>query len=248
MKTNLMTHIVAGYPDLQTSEKLVEIMDKVGVSFVEIQIPFSDPVSDGQTLMNAQKISLENNTKTEDVFQLVKRLQTKVKVPLLLMTYYNIVYTYGVDAFCKRAASLGIYGLIIPDIPLDEEPTEQYLTICKKYGLHPIQIISPLTPEKRLKKIAEVASGFVYCVSREGLTGSKTDLNPNLEKYLNTVRQYVKLPLALGFGISEKSHVQTALKNADIAVMGSVVVNILNNARDGEKLEAVEKFLTDILK
>ncbi len=248
MKTNLMTHIVAGYPDLKTSEELVKIMDCVRVSFIEIQIPFSDPVSDGQTLMNAQQISLENNTKTEDVFQLVERLQTEVKTPLLFMTYYNIIHSYGLEAFCKRAASLGMYGLIIPDIPFDEEFSEHYLAICKKYDLHPIQVISPLTPVARLQKIAEIASGFVYCISREGLTGEKNSLNPNLTKYLTTVREYIKLPLALGFGISDKTQVQMALQKADMAVMGSAVVNVFNKASIGKKLLAVESFLTDILR
>ncbi len=240
-----MTHIVAGYPDMQTSEELVNIMDRVGVSFVEIQIPFSDPVADGPTLMGAQQVALENGTTPEDVFQLTERLQKTVKVPLLFMTYFNVVHSYGVEAFCKRAGELGVYGLIVPDMPMEEEQNEHYLSACKRQGLHAIQIISPLTPRERLKKIAKVASGFVYCVSREGVTGSGTELNPNLSNYLHTVRQYIDIPIALGFGISTRDHVLSALESSDIAVIGSAVVDVYNKEK---KLAEVEDFLTEIMR
>ncbi len=240
-----MTHIVAGYPDIKTSEELVKRMDGLGVSFIEIQIPFSDPVADGTTLMGAQKVALENNTTTEDVFQLMERLKTTVKTPLLFMTYFNVVYAYGVEAFCKRAGERGVYGLIVPDMPLDEEDTEHYLAACNRHGLHAIQIVSPLTTVERLGQIATVATGFVYCVSRDGITGADTELNPNLSEYLRTVRQYIPIPLALGFGISTRDHVQLALNHADIAVIGSAVVNIYNKEK---KLSDVEDFVTEILR
>ncbi len=240
-----MTHIVAGYPDLKISEKLVKCMDGLGVSFIEIQIPFSDPVTDGTTLMGAQKVALENNTTTEDIFQLMERLKTTVKTQLLFMTYFNVVYAYGVEAFCKRAGELGVYGLIVPDMPLDEEDREHYVSSCTRHGLHAIQIVSPQTTVERLKQIATVATGFVYCVSREGITGEGTTLNPNLSEYLRTVRQYIDIPLALGFGISTREHVQSTLNHADIAVIGSAVVNVYNKEK---KLSDVEDFLTEIVR
>jgi tryptophan synthase alpha subunit len=245
-KSALMTHIVAGYPDIKISEELVKTMDKVGVSFIEIQIPFSDPVADGPTLMHAQKIALDNGITTERSFQMVKRLQKKIETPLLFMTYYNILHAYGVGKFCKRMAKLGMYGLIVPDIPIDEESSEKYIFYCQKYGIHPIQVISPLTPQERLKEIATVASGFVYCVSREGTTGVKKTLNPNLSEYIKKVKKYIQVPCALGFGISTDDQVKVTLRHVDIAVIGSAVVEIFNQALSNKKLEAVKKFINQI--
>ncbi len=231
-----MTHIVGGYPDMKSCEELVLEMDEAGVSFVEIQIPFSDPIADGPTIMQANQAALENRTTPEDCFQLMKALQKKVSTPLLFMTYYNIVHHYGVDEFCKRAAEAGAYGLIVPDIPLDEEPYDHFLEYCKKYQLHVIQVISPITPDRRLKKIAEVASGFVYCVARKGTTGVQTDVSDTLGDYLENVRKFISLPLAVGFGISSKEQVEQVLEHADIAVMGSKVIKLLNEEKDPQEI------------
>lgn len=250
----IMTHIVAGYPSLKKSEEIVLQMAKSGVDFVEIQIPFSDPVADGPTLMEANKQSLINGTKVEDCFKLMTKLAKKnannmeisAMPKFLFMTYFNIVHHYGVEKFCKRSAACGCYGLIIPDMPIDEEPQEKYLANCEKYGLKAIQVISPLTPERRLKMISKVASanGFVYCVSKFGTTGQSSELNPKLSNYLKKVKKYIKLPLAVGFGISSKAHVEAVHKEADIAVIGSKIINILNES--GADLKKVEEFLASL--
>ncbi|MDP3975339.1 MAG: tryptophan synthase subunit alpha [bacterium] len=241
----LMTHIVGGYPSMKESEQLVLAMEKAGVAYVEIQIPFSDPVADGPTIMEANQKSLENGTNPDDCLKLMKRLKKKVNIPLLFMTYYNIIFSYGLESFCQQAKEAGCYGLIVPDIPLDEEPYDHYLKTCKKYGLHPIQIISPITPADRLKKIGKIASGFVYCVSRLGTTGAQDKLDLSLVKYLDTVRKYVKVPLALGFGISNRQQVEEALKKADIAVIGSKVINLYNQS---QSIASVQKFLEDCMR
>lgn len=242
----LMTHIVAGYPTLKESEKIAEVMLETGVSYLEIQIPFSDPVADGPTIMRANQVALENGTTPEDCFKMMERLKKKSKTPILFMTYYNIAFHYGVERFCIRAKSIGCYGLIIPDMPVDEESYDHYLKMCKKHKLHAIQIISPITPDTRLKKIGKVASGFVYCVSRTGTTGESRDLNKNLETYLKRVRKYIRVPIALGFGISNVEHVHTALRSADIAVIGSAVINLLTNKRR-RSMEYIRKFLSNII-
>ncbi|MCF7905702.1 tryptophan synthase subunit alpha [Candidatus Gracilibacteria bacterium] len=243
----LMTHIVAGYPDIETSEELVQMMADTGVTYIEIQIPFSDPIADGPTIMQANQTSLRNGTTTKDCFQLMSRLTKKIKTPLLFMTYFNIVHAQGVENFCCRVHEAGAWGLIVPDIPFDEEAEEHFLRNCKKYNLHAIQVISPLTTDERLKKIAKVASGFVYCVSRLGTTGERKALDPALGSYLTRVRKYIKLPLALGFGISSRAHVEAALTHADIAVMGSKVINLMNETSKGKQIETVQKFLKTIL-
>jgi tryptophan synthase alpha subunit len=159
------------------------------------------------------------------------------------MTYYNILYKYGVKKFCKRAKEVGCYGLIVPDIPIDEEEEERYIQHCLENDLHPIQIVSPLTPDDRLEKIGKAASGFVYCVSRLGTTGAQTELDEKLEEYLSHVRQYIKVPLALGFGISTREHVAMAGRHADIVVMGSKIIDVMNASKPSEKISAVENFL-----
>lgn len=240
---NIMTHVVAGYPTMSECENIVLAMAEAGVSFIEVQIPFSDPIADGPTIMQANEKAILNGVTPEDGFTLIKKLKKKVKIPILIMTYFNIPFRYGLEAFCKKAKEAQVYGLIIPDIPIDEEIHENYLGLCKKYNLHAIQIISPITPKNRLQKIAKVASGFVYCVSTLGTTGERAKLNPTLISYLNEVRKYIKVPLALGFGISNKKQILSALQYADIAVIGSKIMNLCNASKKNNAT-TVKKFLT----
>jgi len=242
----IMTHVVAGYPTIDACEKIVVAMAEAGAAFIEVQFPFSDPIADGPTIMSANEQALLNGMTTEKCFQLVGRVQKKVVTPILIMTYFNIAFRYGLEKFCKRAKECGVYGLIIPDIPMDEEPYEHYIDFCKQYGLHPIQVISPITPVKRLKRIAQVASGFVYCVSTFGTTGARRTTNPHLRSYLHTVRKYITLPLALGFGISSREQVVAALGYADIAVVGSKIIDIIDSSK-GDAVVAVKKFLKKIM-
>ena len=238
-----MTHIVAGYPNMDKCKSLAKLMDKCGVSFIEIQIPFSDPVADGSTIMAANQKALENGVKVKDCFQLMKHLSSEVGTPLLFMSYFNILHSFGVEAFCKKAKECGCYGLIVPDIPFDEEDHEGYLAACKKHGLKAIQIVSPITSDKRLKQISKVADGFVYCVSRFGTTGEKTDLNLKLKGYLKRVKRFVDLPLAVGFGISNKKHVDLVNESAEIAVIGSKILNVLEK----KGFKGVESFLKSVV-
>ncbi len=247
MKNKIMTHIVAGYPSMKECEEIAINMAKMEVSFIEIQMPFSDPIADGATIMKANEKVLSNGVTTEDCFKLIQRLNKKIKTPIIIMTYFNIPFRYGLEKFCKKAKECGVYGLIIPDIPIDEEKYENYLSKCKKYKLNAIQVISPLTPERRLKQISKNASGFVYCVSLFGTTGSRYQISPDIAEYIKKVKKHIKLPLALGFGISNRKQVTEALKYADIAVIGSKIINILNSNK-GLKTTAIKKFLQGIMK
>lgn len=245
----IMTHIVAGFPTLKKSGEVALIMANSGVDFIEIQIPFSDPVADGPTIMAANQKALENGIKVEDCFDLMVDLNRKlekisVKPKFLFMSYFNIIHHYGIDKFCKKASECGCYGLIVPDMPIDEEKQEKYLENCNKYGLKAIQVISPLTPADRLEKIAKAANGFVYCVSRYGTTGQTKSLNSDLHNYLKRVKKYIKLPLAVGFGISKKEHLQAVWEEAEIAVIGSKIINLIVN--DGRYLSEIEKFLNQV--
>jgi len=237
-----MTHIVAGYPTLAESEKIAHAMIEGGVNFLEIQIPFSDPVADGPTILQANQKALENGVTPDDCFALMQKLTAKTDTPILFMTYYNIVFAHGVERFCKRAKAAGCWGLIVPDMPIDEERHEHYLKTCKKHGLHAIQVISPITPERRLKRLGKVASGFVYCVSHFGTTGSKTIFDAKLESYLKKVKKHIKVPIALGFGISTPTEVKRSQKKADIAVVGSHLIRCYEK----EGLKGVSDFLKSV--
>ena len=243
-KINLMTHIVAGYPTMIESEKIALAMAKTGISYLEIQIPFSDPIADGPTIMEANEKVIANGTKVEDCFDLIERLKKKINVPILIMTYFNITFNYGVEKFCKRAKQVGVYGLIIPDMPIDEEKYDHYLRYCKQNNLHAIQVISPITPEDRLRKIAKIASGFIYCVATFGTTGERKKLNPKLQSYIKKIRKNIHVQLALGFGISSYEQVLTASKYADIVVIGSKIINIY---KKGNNISDIKDFLDNIM-
>ncbi len=238
----LMTHIVGGYPTMKECEAIALTMVEAGVSYLEIQIPFSDPIADGRTILKANTKALQNGITPEDCFRLMKKLKRQTNIPLLFMTYYNIPFRYGLEKFCKKAKEIGCYGLIIPDIPIDEEKYENYLSICKKHKLHAIQVISPLTPEARLKKITKVASGFVYCVSSSGTTGERKNFSPKLDEYLKRVRKHIHVPIALGFGISRKSHIGVIQEKVDIAIIGSKLINLYNTSKEN-KLQTIKSFL-----
>lgn len=236
---------MAGYPDLATSEALVKTMAEAGAAMVEIQIPFSDPVADGPVIMQANETALRQGMTPDLCFGLMARIKPSVTIPLLFMTYYNIVLRFGVEEFCRRAAAVGAYGLIVPDIPYHEEPYDHFLAACQAHHLHPIQVVSPLTPERRLEHIAAVASGFIYCVSHTGLTGDRHSQHKEFIEYLNRVRRFTDLPLAVGFGISTREQVTALTGLADIVVMGSQVIRLLD-ANGEDPLETIGKFLRTI--
>lgn len=238
----LMTHIVAGYPNFSESEKIALTMAKNGASFIEIQFPFSDPIADGPTILKANQVALEKGSTTEKSFQLLEKLSSKTDTPLLIMTYFNVAHAYGLEDFIKRAVKAGTYGLIIPDIPVDAESYDHFFSLCKKYKVHAVQVVSPLTPPARLKKIARHASGMLYCVASYGTTGERAKLNKQIASYLATVRKHIKIPLALGFGISTPEQAHQAAKHADIVVIGSKVINVYNNSKK-DKLQSVEQFI-----
>lgn len=251
-KIGLMTHVVVGYPSLDATIELVQLMEKSGVAMIELQIPFSDPLADGPTIMKACEQSLKGGTRVEDAFTVVKKLRQSVNIPLFFMCYYNTVFRYpstslrtsGVEGFCKGAAEAGISGLIVPDMPLDEEQEEQFYSTAKKYGLPIIFVVSPASTEKRLRLIGKHATCFVYATARQGITGAKDTLGDDIDEYLQRVKKYIPLPLAVGFGISKKEHIESLVGKADIAVVGSKLVDILNTSKDYRK--EIGRFLDEL--
>jgi tryptophan synthase alpha subunit len=236
-KIGLMTHAVIGYPTIADTVRTVKAMSQAGADIIELQIPFSDPIADGPTIMRACEESLRNGTRVSDALTLMQSLSKSTPVPLLFMAYYNTVFKYGTQRFLRDAEKAGAAGLIVADMPVDEEPAEHYLAYCRKYNLHNIQVLSPASTDERLKINARVASGFVYCTARQGTTGVKDKLDTGLGAYLKKIRTYFSVPIAVGFGISKKEHIAGLENNADIVIVGSAVIDIINrsNAQNLEK-------------
>ncbi len=236
-RLGLMMHVVVGYPSIDKTVFIVKKMAKFGADFVELQIPFSDPLADGPTIMKACEAALEKGTKVKDAFKIARILSREVRVPLLFMAYFNNVYKYGTEKFCKDAKSAGVSGLIVPDISLEEEDCENFMKYCDKYGLCHIKVLSPASTTTRLKLNSKVANGFVYCTARQGITGLQEKLDVNIIKYFKRVKRYLNVPIAVGFGISKREHVGQVRHYADIVVVGSAVIEIINSYSQKKDLE-----------
>jgi tryptophan synthase alpha chain len=245
-RKGIMTHVVIGYPSLDMTEKLVVAMEQAGVDFVELQIPFSDPLADGPTIQKACEQALAQGARVRDAFVIAHKLASKVSIPLLFMAYFNTVYKYGVKQFCKDAAEAGIAGLIIPDAPMEAAKHEGLLQSCKNYNLHNIITLAPTSTCSRLEKNRLIASGFVYCMSRQGVTGAQQGLAPDAQKYLENVRRHIDIPIAVGFGISNHQRLAAISPYSDIAVVGSAILDLIDNSNEKDVIDTVKKFISGL--
>lgn len=241
-KINLMTHLVAGYPDIETNKKLIETMAKNGVSIIEIQIPFSDPLADGPTIMRANQSSLERGIDLDTCFSLMRSMSKSVDIPLLFMTYGNIPFTYGLEAFVDRSLDSGCSGFIIPDLPYDED-TALLNLLCHKKNVPNVAVVSPDTPVSRLEAIKNFARGFIYTTLKVGVTGTMDNIDSQAVSYVQSLRQLFDIPIAAGFGISKPEQIHSLVEIADIAVIGSKIIEIVE--RHG--VNGVENFIKDCL-
>lgn len=245
-RIGFMTHVVIGYPTLEQTVSLVKTMEKAGSDFVELQIPFSDPLADGPTIMKACEQSLLSGTTVKDAFNVVQKLSKKISIPLLFMTYYNVPFKYGTEKFCRDAKQVGVSCLIVPDIPIEEENCENLMRFCHKYDLKHIRVVSPASNADRLKKNARVANGFVYFTARQGITGAKKELDTDIIKNLKRVKKYFSVPIAVGFGISKREHLQALRPYVDIIVVGSSIIDVVNKSNANSLEKNVESFIRSI--
>lgn len=243
----LMNHIVIGYPDLAASERLLLTLADSGADLIELQIPFTDPVADGPTILKANLASLKNGIRVLDCFAFAERMAKRLPdTPLLFMTYVNIPFNYGIGAFCRDCSAAGLAGLIVPDIP-PEEAAENYHGLCLENGLHPVYILSPSSTDERMKLIGERATGFLYATARVGITGARDSRMAGLEQFAARLRKYVNVPLALGFGLSSREHVDEVKSLFNISVLGSRVIDLYNSGADEKTaLDAVSTFLRSL--
>jgi tryptophan synthase alpha chain len=221
----LMTHLVLGYPSFEDSFAIIEAMVEAGVDLMELQIPFSEPIADGPVILRANQESLNRGATVQESLDLAKRAAETFDIPFLFMTYYNILFKYGTERFAARMARMGLKGAIIPDLPPEEG--DDYLKAMNTHGLSPILIFSPTTSIERMKYLASHARGFIYCVARKGVTGQETSFSDELGAYLARCREVTDLPLAVGFGVKQKEDVDFLKGKADIAVIGTQTIRIV---------------------
>lgn len=243
----VIPYVMAGYPDVESSEALALGLARAGADMLEIGIPFSDPLADGATIQHAGQVALNGGMTPGGALELAEKIHRQVETPLVLMGYYNPVLAFGLEHFCEAAALAGVSGLIIPDLPPEE--AELLLETANRAGMCLIFLVTPTSPPERIVRVAEVAqrqnSGFVYCVSLSGVTGARHDLPLHLQDFLARVRAQIQLPLAVGFGVSTPAHVAALSEIADGAVVASKLIDTLDHAQAGQGiLETVRYFET----
>lgn len=236
----LMTHIVMGYPDFDDSLRVVESMVEAGVDLMELQIPFSEPMADGPVILRANQRALEAGSTVERCLRFGEEVSRRFDIPFLFMTYYNILFKYGMGPFAERMAASGLRGAIVPDLPPEE--AADHLAAMEQQGLDPIFIYSPNSSDARMRLIAEHARGFVYCVARKGVTGAATSFSEELDAYLARCRAATDLPLALGFGVKDAGDVDFLRGRVDIAVVGTQTIRVLEEQGVG----AVKGFIRSL--
>jgi tryptophan synthase alpha chain len=224
----LMTHIVIGYPSFRESWALARTMVDAGVDLMELQIPFSEPMADGPVILKANQEALAGGSSVGKCLEFARDLAAQVPIPLLFMSYYNILFKYGVSRFTAEIDKAGLAGAIVPDLPLEEGG--EYTSAMAERGLAAVRFFAPNTPEPRMRVLAEGASGMIYCVARKGVTGAKTDFSTDLTDYLERARRATSLPLAVGFGLKDRRDVDFLRGKAEVAIVGSESLRILNES------------------
>ena len=216
--------ITCGDPDLETTAAAVHAAVQNGADLIELGIPFSDPTAEGPVIQEASLRALQGGVTTDKIFAFVRELRRDVTVPLVFMTYANVVYSYGAEKFISTCREIGIDGLILPDLPFEEK--EEFLPLCRQYGVSLVSLIAP-TSENRIAMIAREAEGFIYLVSSLGVTGTRSEITTDLGPIIRTIRENASVPVAIGFGISTPEQAAKMAALSDGAIVGSAIEKIL---------------------
>ena len=216
--------ITCGDPDLETSAAVVRAAAENGADLIELGIPFSDPTAEGPVIQGANVRALAGGVTTDKIFDFVREIRKDVRIPMVFMTYANVVFSYGTEKFLSTCKEIEIDGLILPDLPFEEK--EEFLPMCRKYGVDLISLIAP-TSENRIAMIAREAEGFLYIVSSLGVTGTRTEIKTDLKSSVDVVRQNTDVPCAIGFGISRPEQARKMADISDGAIVGSAIIKIL---------------------
>ena len=239
-------YVTAGDPRIERTAELVLALVRAGADLIELGVPFSDPVADGPTNQRAAERALQHGTSLADVLATVRLVRQKSNVPIVLFTYCNPVLQYGIEAFADEATSSGIDGVLFTDVPVEE--IERFRPRLTASGLDPIMLVTPTSGKARIKRASRAGAGFLYLVSRTGVTGAQNRLDPKLEKLIAEVRKISKLPVAVGFGISDADQVRQVASWADGVVVGSAIVNRVAAIGDDDGLSsAIEDFVRPLV-
>lgn len=229
----LIPFLTAGDPDLRTSERICLAAARAGADVIEIGLPFSDPLADGPIIQAGNQRALKGGITTAGALELVARLRERIPQPIVLLTYYNPVFRYGVERFLAAAAAAGVDGLIVPDLPFEESGDLRASAVAR--GIDPICLLAPTSTDARIAEQVAAARGFVYCVSLTGVTGVRERLSDRAADLVRRVRERTDLPLAVGFGISTPEQAAAACRYADAAIVGSALVRIVGESPDPER-------------
>jgi tryptophan synthase alpha chain len=241
----IIPFITCGYPSIDGYMKLFDVLEKNGADIIEIGIPFSDPLADGPVIQATSKIALENGINTDTVMDTIVKIRSKSNIPIVILTYFNTIYRYGIDKFLKRASSAGVDGLIIADLPLEE--FYNYRLFFNNSSIDKIMLASLTSSKERLHKISNICKGFLYCVAVKGVTGIRDGISSEVKDFLVKLRSITNLPLALGFGISNPEQINEVKKYCDAVIIGSKILSLLLDADDFNKgLSKVEEFMIKV--
>ena len=241
----LLPYVMSGYPDVEASEAVAVALCQAGADILELGMPFSDPLADGATVQAASQKALDTGMTLVGVLELAARIAARVSTPLVLMGYYNPIFNYGIDHFVEAAASAGVAGLIVPDLPPEE--AEPLRTVAAEHAIELVFLVTPTSPDERIAQVVRMASlsggGFIYCVSLSGVTGARDRLPEHLADFLARVRAHTNLPLVVGFGVSRPEHVAEIGRIADGAAIGSALLNAVDAAPPHERAQTAVQFL-----
>lgn len=239
----LSIYFTAGYPNLNDTATIIQDLEKNGVGMIEIGLPFSDPLADGPTIQVSSTQALKNGMTTEVLFDQLKDIRKTVRIPLVIMGYFNPILQYGVEAFCEKCAEVGIDGLIIPDLPVDVY-NDQYKTLFEKYGIINVFLITPQTRDERIRFIDSISNGFIYMVSSASVTGSSSGFgNEQTDYFKRIANMNLKNPPIIGFGISDHKTFNQATQYAKGAIIGSAFIKHLTNQGIGKTSDFIKRIL-----
>ncbi|MEN7551390.1 tryptophan synthase subunit alpha [Rapidithrix thailandica] len=230
----LNVYFTAGYPQLNDTCTIIKTLQQSGADLIEIGMPFSDPVADGPTIQESNQVALNNGMSLKLLFEQLKGIREEVSIPIVLMGYINPVLQFGIEAFCKACQEVGVDGLILPDLPM-QEYLKEYKGLFDQYGLHNIFLITPQTSDDRICEIDSNSKGFIYMVSSASTTGAKTDISQSQIDYFERVKQMqLQNPTLIGFGISNQATFRQACQYASGAIIGSAFIKVLSQAQNLE--------------
>ncbi len=242
-KKLLSIYFTAGYPEINDTVSIIQDLEKNGVDMIEIGLPFSDPLADGPTIQDSSTAALKNGMTTEVLFKQLEGIRETVSIPLIIMGYFNPMFQYGIEAFCKKCQELGIDGLIIPDLPVDVYH-EKYQSIFEKYGLINVFLITPQTSDERIRYIDSISNGFIYMVSSASTTGAKSGFGEEQTAYFERIgNMNLNNPQVIGFGISNNETFTQATKYAKGAIIGSAFVKHVTK----HGIKTIDSFTKSIL-